>query len=174
MKRNLLIICGSCLTHRGSSTTCAASARQPFGTRSVFTCSIVSIVSSETRNGAVRLSSRIRGTLSSTHGMQSRQTITVTLELTNSPRRRKWSSRGTKNGRGFIPSKKPLRLNSASSESLDHYKIKGEKNEEKGEKSRNQGTLRGLSGHDPVMVAAEYRRKQDKENATIVVKNYQK
>ena len=25
--------------------------------------------------------------------------------------------------------------------------------------------LRELSGHDPVMVAAEYRRKQDKENA---------
>ena len=32
-----------------------------------------------------------------------------------------------------IPSKKPLRLNSASSESLDHYKIKGEKNETKRE-----------------------------------------
>ena len=120
MKNHLLIICGSCLTHRESFTTCAISARQTSGTYSQSTCSIESIASSGTRNGTARVSTRIHGTLSSTHGMQSRQTITVTLELTNSPRPRKWSSRGTKNGQASTPSKKPLRLNSASSESFNH------------------------------------------------------
>ena len=119
MKNHLLIICGSSLTLRESSTTCAPSAKQPFGTPSPSTCSIVSIASSEIRNGEVRLSTRIRGTLSSTHGMQSRLTITVMLELTISPKRRKWSSRGTKSEQASTHSKKPLRLNSASSGSFN-------------------------------------------------------
>lgn len=116
MKKALLIICGTCLTLRESSTTCAASAKRRSGTRSASTCNIACIASSETANVAVKVSTRIHGTLSSMHEMQSRQTITVMCALTNLPKRRRWSSRGTKTAPGFTPSKKPLRLNSASSD----------------------------------------------------------
>ena len=119
MKIHLLIICGLSLTRRESSTTCAPSAKRHFGTRSASTCNIACIASSETASAEVKVSTQIHGTQSSMHGMQSRQTITVTLALTTCPKRRKWSSRGTKNVPGSIRWKKPLRLNSASSESLN-------------------------------------------------------
>ena len=124
MKNHHSIICGTSLTLRESSTTCAPNAKRHSGTRSLSTCSIVSSASVGTRNGAVQLSTQIRGMLSSTHGMQNRLTITVMLAWTNSPKRRKWSSHGTKNGQEFTPLKKPLRLNSASSENFNHKKTK--------------------------------------------------
>ena len=126
MKKALLIICGLSLTRRESSTTCAASAKRRFGIRSASTCNIASIAVSETANVAVKLSTQIHGTLSSMHEMQSRQTITVTLALTMSPRRPNSSSRGTKNVPGSIRWKKPLRLNSASSESLNPERLPDE------------------------------------------------
>ena len=43
MKNHHSIICGTCLTLRRSSTTCAPSAKRHFRTPSVSTCSIVSI-----------------------------------------------------------------------------------------------------------------------------------
>ena len=65
MKKALLIICGTCLTLRESSTICAPNAKRPSGMRSLSTCSIAFIVSSGTRDGAVKLSNQIRGMLSS-------------------------------------------------------------------------------------------------------------
>jgi len=115
MKNHHLIICGTSLTLLESSTTCAPSANPTSGTRLVSICNTVSIVSSETANNEGMLSTPIHGMPSSMPEMQNQLIITATLVLMTSPKPPKWSSRGTKKGRAFIPSRKHLRLNSASS-----------------------------------------------------------